>query len=100
LNLEDALKIIKLARKDCELTDSQHKFLKGISFNKSISINKNTIRTSETHPICIDFLNFKWKEAPSKLGITFAPGKKQKDAWTGIWERNLDKDLERIKNHY
>jgi hypothetical protein len=57
-------------------------------------------KTSDTHPILIDFVDFKWKGVNSKLGVTFAPGKKQKNAWTGIWYRDLNKDLERITKHY
>jgi hypothetical protein len=50
-------------------------------------------RTSDSHPIMIDFLEFKWEDKPSRLGITFAPGKKQKNAMTGIWYRDLNKDI-------
>lgn len=56
-------------------------------------------RTSDTHPILIDFIQCEW-EGSAKFGITFAPGKKQKDAWTGSWTRDLEKDVERIAKHY
>jgi len=32
--------------------------------------------------------------------MTFAPGKKQNDPWAEISNRDLQKDLHRIKNHY
>jgi ADP-ribosyl-[dinitrogen reductase] hydrolase len=56
-------------------------------------------RTSDTHPILIDFLDFRWG-ASGKLGITFAPGKKQKDAMTGSWHRDLPKDIQRLADYY
>lgn len=56
-------------------------------------------RTSDSHPILIDFIQSQW-EGTAKLGITFAPGKKQKDAMTGSWTRDLEKDVERIAKYY
>lgn len=56
-------------------------------------------RTSDSHPIFIDFIQCDW-EGTAKLGITFAPGKKQKDAMTGSWTRDLEKDVERIAKYY
>jgi ADP-ribosyl-[dinitrogen reductase] hydrolase len=56
-------------------------------------------RTSDSHPILVDFIDFKWGDS-GRLGITFAPGKKQKDAMTGIWHRDLPKDIDRLANHY
>jgi ADP-ribosyl-[dinitrogen reductase] hydrolase len=57
-------------------------------------------RTSDTHPILIDFIELKWGNSPARLGITFAPGKKQKDAMTGCWHRDLEKDIHRIADNY
>jgi hypothetical protein len=31
-----------------------------------------------------------------QIGITFCPGKKQMNALTGSWDRNLDQDMQRI----
>lgn len=53
------------------------------------------IRNSDTHPIRIDFVQ------PDKnwglIGMSFCPGKKQTDARTGHWDRDLEKDLASIK---
>src|SRR5438067_5270742 len=35
-----------------------------------------------------------------KVGLTFAPGKKQLHARTGSWDRDLDADLRRLRDHY
>jgi protein-tyrosine phosphatase len=51
-------------------------------------------RTSETHPLTIATLELRTK--PGRIGITFCPGKKQSDAITGAWDRDLRADLERI----
>lgn len=56
-------------------------------------------RTSDSHPILVDFIDHQWGDS-GKLGITFAPGKKQKDAMTGSWFRDLPKDIDRLVNHY
>lgn len=56
-------------------------------------------RTSDTHPILVDFINYQWAES-GRLGITFAPGKKQKEALTGSWLRDLPKDIERLASFY
>lgn len=52
-------------------------------------------RTSDSHPINLDFIKGVW---PGQLAMTFAPGKVQRNAMTGTWDRCLDKDLGRIKN--
>jgi ADP-ribosyl-[dinitrogen reductase] hydrolase len=55
-----------------------------------------TLRTSISHPLQIavvgagpDFGN---------IGITFCSGKKQPGAMTGGWERDLDTDLDAIRD--
>jgi ADP-ribosylglycohydrolase/protein-tyrosine phosphatase len=53
-------------------------------------------RTSETHPLQIATLELGIK--PGRIGITFCPGKKQDDAITGAWDRDLRADLERIRD--
>jgi len=52
------------------------------------------IRTSQTHPLQINAVSTPAGEG--KIGITFCPGKKQHDAMTGIWERDLETDLKCI----
>lgn len=32
--------------------------------------------------------------------MTFAPGKKQKGAFTGVWDRQLDEDLRRLRDEF
>lgn len=36
----------------------------------------------------------------SNLGMTFAPGKKQSDAMSGVWDRDLRADLKRLRERY
>lgn len=49
-------------------------------------------RTSDTHPIRVDFIPHEALGLPGKLGMTFAPGMKDFD-----WERDAAKDLRRLK---
>jgi ADP-ribosyl-[dinitrogen reductase] hydrolase len=53
------------------------------------------IRTSITHPLRIDELRI--KNLAGVIGLTFCPGKTQKNGWTGAWQRSLDLDLAAIK---
>ncbi|MCB9831084.1 MAG: ADP-ribosylglycohydrolase family protein [Planctomycetes bacterium] len=50
-------------------------------------------RTSESHPLRIDSLQ---RADLGAIGITFCPGKKQLDADSGPWLRDLDLDLDVI----
>jgi protein-tyrosine phosphatase len=52
------------------------------------------VRTSETHPLQIAEV----RASPShgRIGITFCPGKHDRFASTGVWERNLDLDVSTI----
>ncbi len=54
-------------------------------------------KTSHTHPIRIDWLTTPWT---GKLGLTFAPGKKDLDARSGPWERDLETDIQRLRDEY
>jgi protein-tyrosine phosphatase len=56
-------------------------------------------KTSESDPILVDFLPQEELEVPGQLGLTLAPGKKtdEKDVQ---WERDLETDLERLKEEY
>jgi len=53
-----------------------------------------TPRTSITHPIRIDSVS----AARGRIGLTFCPGKCQLQAVTGAWERDLDLDLDAIRD--
>lgn len=52
------------------------------------------VRTSITHPLRIDSLPL----ANGHLGITFCPGKKGDSVFGQAWDRDLDLDLDAIKN--
>ena len=56
-------------------------------------------KTSESHPIRVDFLPQQALELPGRLGLTFAPGKKT-DETDGRWERDLETDLQRLRDEY
>jgi ADP-ribosyl-[dinitrogen reductase] hydrolase len=52
------------------------------------------MRTSDTHPLRTDVVTM--PATSGQIGITFCPGKKQINALTGSWNRNLDQDMQRI----
>ena len=58
-----------------------------------------TIKTSESTPICVDFLTSELLQQPGQIGLTMAPGKQDEEI-NVIWNRNLQDDLERLKEHY
>ena len=58
------------------------------------------VRTSATHPIRVDFVDSAALGLAGRLGMTFAPGKKQRDAATGSWDRDLDADLARLRDEF
>lgn len=60
-------------------------------------MHNREVKTSDSYPINIDFLNYLWGQEKGQLAITFAPGKKQPNGWAGNWDRDLTKDLLRIK---
>ena len=62
--------------------------------------NIQKLRTSETHRIRVDFIRSFEFPFLNRLGMTFAPGKKQTDALTGVWDRDLRTDLERLSNAF
>lgn len=57
----------------------------------------NAARTSASHPIRVDWLPTPWL---GKVGLTFAPGKKQNDAATGSWDRELAADIGRLRAEF
>ncbi len=54
-----------------------------------------TARTSLTHPLQIAEVTA--PGAKGAIGITFCPGKKQSNAMSGVWDRDLGLDLDTIK---
>lgn len=53
-------------------------------------------RTSDSHPLRIDAVMV--PGSTGLIGLTFCPGKKQKAAMTGSWDRDLEKDLAAIRS--
>ena len=53
----------------------------------------NAVKTSQTHPLRIDEVEV----GAGRLGLTFCPGKKQPDALTGSWSRDLAADLDVVR---
>jgi ADP-ribosyl-[dinitrogen reductase] hydrolase len=51
-------------------------------------------RTSRSHPLQI--ASVATGSGCGRIGLTFCPGKKQKDAWTGAWNRDLGLDLDDV----
>jgi len=49
-------------------------------------------KTSHSHPLRVDALTF----GQGAIGLTFCPGKKQDNALSGRWDRDLDLDLESL----
>lgn len=52
------------------------------------------IRTSETHPLQVDWINC--SPAHGRIGMTFCPGKIQNYSMTGGWQRNAKYDLNKL----
>lgn len=54
------------------------------------------IRTSETHPLEIAYVQA--ASDHGRIGITFCPGKYHPNAMTGAWHRDMDIDVDVIRN--
>lgn len=54
-------------------------------------------KTSESHPIRVDFLPPEARLGPDRVGLMFAPGK-QADGVDGPWRRDLETDLVRLRS--
>ena len=54
------------------------------------------MRTSISHPLYINWLPTEGDEG--KIGMTLCPGKYQPRSWTGSWDRDLDLDLDALRN--
>jgi hypothetical protein len=59
-------------------------------------LSRGRTRTSERHPIRVDFVEGEALGAPRRLGMTILPGVKD----PGRCERDLGSDLSRLKQHY
>ena len=59
-------------------------------------------RTSQTHPIFVDWLDIKEYNHlySGKIGLTLAPGKKGFSTYGKQWDRDLCVDLDRLKSFY
>lgn len=53
------------------------------------------VKTSATDPIRVDFLPAGACSGRGRIGLTLAPGKKD-----GVWDRNLENDLERLRKSF
>lgn len=53
-------------------------------------------KTSRSHPLLVD--NLAIEGLRGVIGLTFCPGKKQRGAMSGDWDRDLAADLETIKS--
>lgn len=53
-------------------------------------------RTSQSHPLQIDEIEI--AATGGRIGVTLCPGKKDPGAWSGPWDRDLDADLDVIKD--
>ena len=53
-------------------------------------------RTSQTHPL--EIAELKLFDGAGRIGITFCPGKKDDTSRTGPWDRDLDADLDVIRD--
>jgi len=53
------------------------------------------VKTSQSHPLRIDAIEL---NSGGMIGMTLCPGKKQKYAYSGSWNRDLDTDLKVIRD--
>ncbi len=63
-------------------------------------LESESMKTSETHPIHVDFLESSAHTVLNRLGMTFAPGKKERYGHGGHWNRDIESDLKRLKDNY
>jgi len=57
------------------------------------------LSTSESHPIHVDFIPSEDLNLRGLLGLTIAPGK-QNVGMKFLWQRDLPRDLDRLRNEY
>jgi protein-tyrosine phosphatase len=60
-------------------------------------VNQPTVRTSANCPLRVDFVAPEAHGLAGQLGLTIAPGKKDP---LGSWDRDIDADLQRLREHY
>lgn len=61
----------------------------------------NNVRTSESHPIHVHWVDATSHGQPGKLGLTFASRKRGPGIVTNAsWERSLDANLDRLRDHF
>ena len=59
------------------------------------------VKTSESHPIEVFWIQASAHGTPGRLGLTFAPGKRANSVLSSArWERALDADLQRLRDHH
>ena len=56
--------------------------------------NLQPVKTSNTHPLRINYVAL--PQYQGRIGMTFCPGKKGKGLYGGIWNRNLQADLQTL----
>lgn len=56
-------------------------------------MKQTTARTSVSHPLIINAISV----SNGELGLTFCPGKKQANAMTGSWDRDVTLDIDSVK---
>ena len=57
------------------------------------------MKTSDSDPIRVDFLPGEALGLQGRIGMTISPGKKL-PGLAGLWRRHLEKDLQRLREHY
>lgn len=60
------------------------------------SASDTTVKTSETHPLRVDAVAVPGYSG--NIGLTFCPGKCSKGLYGGIWQRDLNSDLQAIRH--
>jgi len=59
------------------------------------------VKTSETHPLQVFWVDAAAHGGVGRLGLTFAPGKRGGGLVTGSrWARSMEADLDRLSDHY
>jgi ADP-ribosyl-[dinitrogen reductase] hydrolase len=53
-------------------------------------------KTSKSHPLRI--AEARAGDVEGRIGITFCPGKKQQSDFSGLWDRDLDIDLDAVRD--
>lgn len=72
----------------------------GVPAAGRLARSSKAARTSDTDPIQVNFVAADDLKLPGRLGLTFAPGKKQPHGQSGHWDRDLDKDLTRLRAEF